>query len=275
MSDRFLYQARPPVRREFAEALYARINWEPVRNRIGFRDLAAQLRRPKVLVPFLLVLAFFAACAQKILTTNFHAAAEVAGITIYETNYLLMEPPGIDPEDLAQGSTEDFEEFRDFLDSLPPFEETLAQLSFTPQFPTWMPPGYALEPNTSFVQPFVDHCLQSNYWHQTSQTDTIFLMACEDPGFRGDVKVAPDKWEAIMLNGIPALLIRGNWDWIPVSWPVPTPEPGERYVKVFWDDKAGYTLEWNYDGVSYRLEIYTEGFSEEDFIRIAESMIPE
>ncbi|MCJ7584922.1 MAG: hypothetical protein MUO30_09170, partial [Anaerolineales bacterium] len=76
---------------------------------------------------------------------------------------------------------------------------------------------------------------------------------------RGSIKMTE-------VNSIPAVLIRGDWDYHKVFETLPSPDNGYE-----WDKQAALQLIWREGEMVYRIYAIDSPASAEDLIRMAES----
>ena len=149
-------------------------------------------------------------------------------------------------------------------------DEALSTILFSPALPKYLPEGYHVN-QASFNDYAGMDALSVFYLDMPDSSNYIWLTArqvSDDSTY--ETKVAHGKWEKLDINGVQAIFERGNWgDYASAA----TPMPGENYVRVFWDDDRGYSLYWTKENVRYLLRTYDTEIAEDDFIRIAKSMI--
>jgi len=80
--------------------------------------------------------------------------------------------------------------------------------------------------------------------------------------------VAPGSYKEVQVNGKPAILVRGDWDYLQRGF-VPLEETRQEFVSR-WDRDAGLQLYWPDGDVMYHLYAWQD-VSAEDLIRMAES----
>jgi hypothetical protein len=269
MNEELLYKLRPPIHEEFAEAFKQKVT-RTTSTHSRWHDFHGLISQPRVWLPTLLGLVILAACIQQLLSPDFHKADEIAGTTIYETTYRLVPSKSIEwfQETMSQqplsvpsdqgahpGLTKD---------------EALSAILFSPALPKYLPEGYHVY-KASFNDYMGNDALSIYYLDMTDSSNYIWLTARQTSDDAShEIIVAPGKWDALEINGVQAIFERGNWgDWASAA----TPTPGEDYVRVFWDDNRGYSLYWTKENIRYELHTYVADIAEDDFIRIAKSMI--
>ncbi|MBI3158154.1 MAG: hypothetical protein HYZ26_00970 [Chloroflexi bacterium] len=239
MNDEFLMNARPAVRPEFAAGLYQRLN-QPTR----LERANAFLRTRRGLATALAALLLLAACAQQVLSLDYHLAAELDGIAVYEMNYRIVRLPDRDYSMINdwQATTAEWQPLG--------AATTLGEAPYVLTLPINLPAGFG-EPEAMTQHPLwmdqdqpLTHVLR---WRTESGGSAIYLevasrkrepvflsigsaghteddLATPPAGVRtfalealtGEFQplkldVAPEKWEEIEVNGRPAVLVRGDW----------------------------------------------------------------
>lgn len=272
MNDQFLNDARPRVRQAFVNSLYQRLQDQrrPIRpnRRLGFA---------LIVLSMLLV----GAVVWQFLTTNAHFVTEINGITINEMNYQIIdaqdfEPVERNPNALSRpGPAREPENVFDIM----------ARLPYKINLPTWLPEGIKLN-ELNYDDVGVREAFFHLEWYNEDGL-LLGLMVHEiGKGMEEALNAAPDTWTQVEINGIDAVLVRGDFR-VPFA-------SIDDYVKYFadggtwrpgyWDNDLGLRLMWSYEGVFYQLSspAFCPPFScyslqkltEEELLKITESMIP-
>lgn len=140
---------------------------------------------------------------------------------------------------------------------VPTEEMTLSELRevvpFDFKLPSWTPEGLTLVEETVRYTP--DFKMAVMRW--TGEDGRSYLSLSVDPA-RPEVEyiVGSDSVEEVEVNGETAALIDGGWDADSKSW----------------SNAYGRTLRWQHEGVEYRLQSWAEWITNEDLVRVAESM---
>jgi hypothetical protein len=249
MNDDFLHQYRKPPRREFADRL--------------FRQISAANRRHEMLTQIKplsrrLALSFAALCLVFTLALAVSPAARakfldvvrpVGGLTFIET---LDYPGSKGPEKL-----------------FPEQKVTLAQAqeSFPASFslPAYVPQGMVFNPEdvTLMNSPKYDVAYVYMYWEIQREDRSMGRIGLRvfhrleqaQPG-QGDWIVGPGSVEEVQINGQPAGLVRGAWD----------------YNSQQWGAEDLLQLTWEKDGIQYYLSSTESTASVEELVKMAESM---
>lgn len=238
MNDDFLIRFRKPPRREFAAALYQRIN-APMNTQRNFR-----LRR------FTFAAALGVALIAALLVSPAARAAfnglirQIGGITYLE--------PEQDPDQrpLREDEVTLVPEERLSL------EQARTRVAFDIQLPTWTPEGYSMSPTVRV----------SYFPHETLGTNPfVYITWIKSTNGGGQIELAvsqPVNWvidldhlQEVQINGQPAGLTGGSWN----------------YDTGAWDTTHNdLTLTWMHHDVMYLLR--SSGTLVEDLIRMAESI---
>ncbi len=255
MNDKFLYENRPALRKEFSSALYQRINaaypQRPAHNIFQLRGWAWKMAAAGVLVCGLLLVTFSGAVRADLVDW----VKSIAGFTVEERQTfspagasdgenpapqaVLPAPtlaPGITPSDTPTL-------YPTIVVMYTPESITslLANAPFSFDLPGYLPAGFSLDENSA-VQANSGEWVMLNWTKPASddsRTDTIeFLVENEPPSYT--LKVGDQGAQEVQINGQPGLLIQGNWR-----------NGGQ------WDPVAGVEIHWMLGNLHYRL-IYNE-----------------
>ncbi|KAA3648414.1 MAG: hypothetical protein DWQ07_05310 [Chloroflexi bacterium] len=289
MNDRFMYASQPELRPQFVEELYANISKQRGLLHL-LKQVPLHIRRPRVWVSLLVILLLFVACARQFISPEAHHAANINGINLVETNYI---PHVMSWYFSNEGAEEAIEsiilshgEFASDEQYMVPLDEAIDQLPYTFNMPTWVPESYSLigevRENPSMRRLFA-------IWVSEEKDGRIQLVTHQATS--GQIKAAPGKWEVIEINGVEVVVIRGRFG--PLFESIEDYraflESDEKEIRTYWDDDLGTQIVWIDNGVYFQLGspgfIGAAGYfsplqstdfaSEEDLIRMAESMIIE
>jgi hypothetical protein len=306
MNDEFLMNARPALRPEFAARLYDRLN-----HPTGLERADAFLRTRRGLATALAALLLLAACAQQVLSLDYHLAAELDGIAVYEMNYRIVRVPDREYSMINDWQPTDAEWQR--LGAA----ATVGEAPYELTLPTTLPAGFG-EPEAMTRHPLwmaqdrpVTHLLR---WRTERGGSAIYLEVAPsklEPVFliigpagqttppsggqivtveaiSGEfqllkINVAPETWEEAQVNDRPAVLVQGDWS-LPEStlmqlvlmqdnWILPPAEDDKlRAEKIYWEDTLGLHLYWIEGDYTFHLAAYGITLQPEDLIAIAESI---
>jgi hypothetical protein len=229
MSDEFLYQqlsAPPP--RELARALYAKID-RPVKTPVRVLFLR---RLALGFTALLLALALTLAVSPGARAYLAAFVREIGGLSFEESD---LYPGGGGPVHTVP--TE-----------IISFADVQAGLPFPIGLPAWVPDGMIPREDVS-VTLFSDEFTPVEISWGNGQAG--FAMTVMQPV---SVYVGRGSIEEVLVDGRPAALIRGGWD----------------YDRQEWNDSLALTLEWELGDHIYRLETAT--LDAATLIRIAESI---
>ncbi len=260
MNDRFLYQARPPVREAFAQQLYARLSrppwWRALWETYRRQSRALRWAMTLTLLTLVAACAYVATAPRNIYIDGFGWVQEHSlKTTLYVSD---THPPSNDPV-LSKPPTP------------VPFEEADALLDGRLKAPHWTPPGYQ-RLRDGYMPPLIpSHWYDSLVWKRPELVSqqglilTMMTMSSED----GYVEAPRRRWKVVHFRDVTAILVQGgfNWNDLPsaMEW-----EAGKTTLK--WDDHLGYSLYWHEDGIAYTLWTYdAPDISADDLIRMAES----
>ncbi len=258
MNDEFLTQFREAPRAEFANALYERISQQPqphfswkIVNKLTLRNAAAML------VLMLLV----AACVYAVVEKRWNKVGD-----IWVNVQIDPELPQVEISYLCRAPVADLE--------VANLVEAKAALKFEFMFPSWAPEGFALRNRMNIFSPWSEKSL-SAFWESQDGGDPIGICLdyrwYEVPGTINPMyenvatgMVAPGSFKEVEVQGHPAVLVRGDWNWYM------QPVEGEPQA-LQWDENFGLSLYWTDENVSYRLWTYNPAVSAKDLIEMAES----
>ncbi len=266
MNDDFLYRARPPLRRDFADQLYERVQrlpwWMGVWG--GYRSRKLTIRNAFLA----LLIVAVAACTYAVTTPrNVHVdgfgwVQEHRGQrTLYAADSWNSSAPSVPSSPPSLVSVEVADEMLD------------GRL----KFPTWVPEGYQLV-NSGLRPPLIpSHWDTLVTWRREGSADgqgdlILYLRSQGIPPLEGHeesyVEAPRHRWEEVHFRNVTAILVKGHFDWR--SMP-PLEEWQDGKFVIRWSDDLGYSLHWHEDGIAYLLETYDRGLLPQELIKIAES----
>lgn len=236
MNDDFLTNFRKTPRREFAAALYERINI-PMKEQRNFN-----WKRLTVAAALCLALAaalVFSPNAQAALTYIF---LEIGGVTYIE------EDPAAGPTATPLPESA----ITTVPSEMLPLAEARKKFTFEISLPAWVPDGYVMTPSVRlFYFPGDLTFVEISWWGPNFADGPIILSISR-----------PVKWEVdlshvqeVQINGQPAGLTGGGWD----------ADTGQ------WDTvEHNLTLTWLRGDAMYQL--HSPGITAEEIIQVAESI---
>lgn len=301
MNDEFLTLHRPAVRPQFAAGLYDRLN-RPTR----VQSAKDYLHTRRGLATALAALLLLAACAREIqqaLGPNYHLAAELGGIAVYEMNYRIELIPNQENEIVKvwRTTSADWQPLRTAtIIGESPYELTIP--AYIPshfsspeamtQHPIWMaqdqPAFHVLRWQTESRESAIylvttGRTLPPIFLGLNPVTTNVPQLVLQPTDWQATIlKVAPEKWGGTQVNGQPAVVVRGDWS-IPQSnlmqlileqdgWTLSVEVDEPRAEKIFWEDRLGLHLYWTDGSYLFHLAVYGEFLQLEDLIAIAESI---
>lgn len=232
MNDDFLTRYRKSPPREFAAALYERINFPMPAPRNIF------LRRFMIAGAISLALIAAFAFSPNARASMMHLFKQVGGITF------------IGPDEPSSDPTETPEPERTVPEERLSLAEAQAKLPFAISLPTWVPEGFS-QSDTVRISYFGDKFtpVEITYYGPDPQVGNIVLMV----GQRVNWLVDLNSVQEVKINGESAGLTGGSWNADTGEWS--------------GDDVS---LTWMHGDVMYKLD--SRGLSADQLIRIAESI---
>lgn len=250
MSDKFIYAAMPQPSREFTDALWARLATEKEKPqpKSRIRIPSSPLRRVwRLAAASFVVLAALVVAVPPLRSAALQAISTIAGIEFDQTQEYPYEQP-IQYNELRLG-----------------LDEARASLPFTFELPTWTPDGYALQPEVMILlgESVSEIAAATNvyvYWRNDRGNNLILIAQVPELADCPTclIPVGSDSTVEVSVNGLPAALTRGAWN----------------VDSETWDENGMISLRWHTDQALYMLTAVEASISEEQLIRIAES-IPE
>ncbi len=239
MDDKFLYQNRPPLRSGFSENLYVRLSNLALQKRESNKTFKFVFRfAVACLLVFTLLLTLFEPVRANVLDLIKH----IAGFTVEEST----SAPVIDEANATV--------YVDNYCTPQPLTTALKNLPFAFSMPAYIPERFVFNNDVIVTKSSI-----SMSWVDKHQGE-ILLRA--EQNWDMTFQAGMDSAEKISINGQPALLIRGWWDW--------------RNSK--WDQNLGVLqLYWRKDGLLYSLMtespiLAVKVLNEDELIKIAESI---
>lgn len=255
MNDEFLYQEPPPLRGEFVDKLYVKISNDGNGWAQFLHSMLLNPKRWRVAATFTIGLIIIVACARLLLEPR---NVQVGTMWVQEGGDTISVPKmwgGIGEEEPVLSS--------------PPMpitaDEAIGMVPYKMKVPEWTPEGFSLLQDTVRPPNFPTWDIWL-YW-SNSQNEQIELFATE---MQLAIHVPRGMWEEVSVNGLPAVLVRGDFPWRQLP-PPDSPEWNTGF-ELTWDKNAGYQLTWTQEGAWFRLRTFGQYLDKEDLIRMAESM---
>jgi hypothetical protein len=207
MNDDFLHQYRKPPTREFSDKLYKTISQQERSAAMLYRSIPTIRRLAAGFAVLGLVFTMLVASSPSARARFLDVVRNVGGLTFIET----FEYPG--------GSG---------MEKLFP-EQKMGLAQARQVFPIWVdlpeytPEGFYL--NTEDVTVMVASEYTHSYLHVYMETGkefssriSIMVQYQKDTSPNGGLIVAPDSVEEVLVNGQPAGLVRGSWNYDTKEW---------------------------------------------------------
>ncbi len=216
MNDDFLYQHRPPVRKEFADNLYQHVSQAEKKGSYFVKRTAVSLWKYAVaaVIGFSLLFTLFGPARASVL----RLIRSIGGFNVEEVE----AAPTFPPNPTVYSYTPQ---------ALP---EALQGLPFSFAMPAYVPDGYTLSDDVTVAQ---SKSWVSLIWTNASGQE-LNLLVQQDWDL--SLPAGAEGAEEIQINGEPALLLRGGWS--NGTW-----DTGKNMLQLYWRH-AGliYTFEfWN------------------------------
>lgn len=144
-------------------------------------------------------------------------------------------------------------------------DEAIGMVPYKMKLPEWTPEGFSLLQDTVRPPNFPTWDILL-YW-SNSQNEQIELFSTE---MQLAIHVPRGMWEEVSVNGLPAVLVRGEFPYS--QMPPPDSPEWETGFELTWDKNAGHQLTWTQGGAWFRLQTFGQYLDKEDLIRMAESM---
>jgi hypothetical protein len=245
MNDDFIYKALPKVPKDFAQSLYARISANSRRSaRSGMRPVARIPRRLQVAI---LVLGVFllVAWSQVRLWIRY---VPIGDLWIVEFSHLTQ--PAADVQSIPTPRPFSTEIIDGNVVIILPGPDYLS--------PGWIPEEFSA---TQIPGPGYSYEDSIGMWSNDNQ-ETIRLFAVPKAGGARPY-APPGMYKEVRVNDQPAILVFGRL--------APNP-PENPQAQRKWDKSLGLQLSWGLGDVIYTLETLGPYTTEDDLIRMAESM---
>jgi hypothetical protein len=258
MNEELLIQFRKTPRTEFADALYKRISrksqphfpWKMV-NKLTFRNAGVMF----------ILLFLVAACVYAVVEKRWNKIGEI-WVNVQNDPKVPLVIIG----NFEKGPAGD--------DEAANLAEARSALNFEFSFPSWAPTGFALG-NTINISPWSEKNL-SAFWESENGGTPIGIYidyrwfevaGANNPMYESvaTLPVAPGSYEEVDVQGQPAVLVHGDWNWN-MGEPGATPE-----TTLGWNENNGLSLYWIESDVAYLLWTYNPDVSAKDLITMAES----
>lgn len=250
MNDDFIYKALPNVRKGFAESLYARISAQsPIITGHKRSPRLKNLRWSHAAL-IMLVLLLLVAWSQIRLWIRYVPIGDLwlveFSITQPASDIQTTESiptPGQLPTAIINDGTQSI---------------TVYMLRFDYLAPDWIPEGFSA---TTIPGPGYSYEESIGMWsNDTGETIRLFVVPTEG-GARP--YAPPGMYKEVQLNGQPAILVYGR---------LAPNSPEHPQAQRKWDETLGLQLTWSIDDGIYTLESLGSYVTEQDLIRMAESM---
>ncbi len=261
MNDKFLKQFYEAPRTKFADVLYEHISQQP-QPRFA-QTMATKLTYRNIVIVFVLLF-LVAACVYAVVEKRWNKVGEI-WVDVQST----QKPPTVIQSDLYKGMAGDME--------VADLVEAKTALKFEFGFPSWAPEGFVLDDRLN-ISPWSAKTL-SAFWKSQDGGDPIGIFLKSRwylvPGTKNPIlgsvstwPVVPGSFEEVEVQGRPAVLVRGDWNW----WHMQVVEDETAEMELEWDEQNGISLYWTDGDISYLLWTYDPAVSAEDLIKMAESV---
>ncbi len=240
MNDEFLSAYREAPSREFSSDLYGQLVQMPS----GGAGFKLDDWRKAILIAAIALLAPLMVAMT--VSPDARAAIQMVIQTIGGMKYHVSNdyPGGSEPVQTIPSQTMTLAEAR-------------AALSFELRLPEQAPEGYIFEDVVTVTQ-WPDTPMTSAMCIWQSDTNRVILTINNAPSRLGydQLMIGPDSIREVQVRGLPGSLVYGAWNLNARAW-----------------SKEGImTLHWLEDGLSYALTGMQSGITEEDLLRMAESI---
>jgi len=264
MNDEFLTKLHKTPRAAFADALYERISQQSQPRFPRILGQRLTLRNSAIMLVLIFVVA---ACVYAVTDRGWR---KIGGIWVQvERTFKVTLEPSI-PVSAEELEAQD-------LDCVT-VEEAKEILRFDFRVPAWVPEGFRFEDKICGIDGTSDFAVL--FWAGADEYSSIQLMLQNLEWFdiaSQEYKVGePTIWgpvgqgsyKEVQVNGQPAVLVRGDWDYLQRGFAPIGEVPQE--IESRWDSKAGLQLHWEAGEVMYHLFAWQD-VSPEDLIKMAES----
>ena len=240
MNDDFIHRALPKVRKHFAQSLYARISTATHRHPQAQIHLMQRIPRRLQVALILLGVLILVAWSQIQLWIRYVPIGDLWLIEFSSSTQQVPSEQSIPP--------------------VIPTSEDISIYTFDPPYPVpdWIPDGFSA---TTIPGPGYAYEDSIGMW-SNDDGETIRLFAV--PKSRGARPYAPPGlYKEVRVNGQPAILVFGRL----------APNSSENpQAQRQWDKTLGLQLSWGVEHHIFTLETLGSYISEDDLIRMAESI---
>jgi hypothetical protein len=240
MNDDFIYRALPKVRKNFAQSLYAKISVDGHRSSRAGRNPLRRIPRRWQAAIFILGVLLLVAWSQIRLWIRY---VPIGNLWLIEFSSLTQQVPS-----------------EQIIPPVIPTSEDISIYTFDPPYPVpdWIPDGFSA---TTIPGPGYSYEDSIGMW-RNDDGKTIRLFAV--PKSRGARPYAPPGlYKEVRVNGQPAILVFGRL----------APNSAENpQAQRQWDKTLGLQLSWGVEHHIFTLETLGPYITEDDLIRMAESI---
>jgi len=254
MTDNFLFENRPSVRKEFAETLYQRLSRKYPDSRLTTKGkMNMNGRKVWIVAPLALLVAFgvLLAASSEVRANVVDFIRSIAGFEVQESS--LSPLAGLDSEagtgavpagaqDVAVLSTVEIPALV--------LEDVLQDPPFEFEIPQTAPAGFVLD-NDAAVASSQTWVFLS--WSNPNGAEIEMLVEQEYTGYVLTYGEASTR--EVIVNDQPALLVLGGWD-----------------ASHVWDESYGVELHWQHDGRYYRLIWHQMGGEHNEIMALSEAV---
>lgn len=253
MNDDFIYRALPKVRKNFAQSLYAKISVDRHRSSRAGRNPLRRIPRRWQAAIFILGVLLLVAWSQIRLWIRYVPIGnlwliEFSSLTQQTPNDQVVKPFVPGPQQLPTAIIE-----------INGTEVILWNTyMFTNLAPDWIPEGFS---ETNIPGAGYSYEESIGMWSNDSHETIRLFVVPESGGARP--YAPPGMYKEVRVNGQPAILVVGR---------LAPNSPENPHAQRVWDETLGLQLTWSAENSIYTLETLGPYVSEEDLIRMAESM---
>lgn len=259
--DEFLHTLRADPRPAFAEELYTRIAYQRRGRMLPRMKLFAPRRMVWATTALCLVVAVVGWASPTARAEVMAALRQIGGLAFDELD---AYPQGwadpVDPKMIVPEETLSIADAR-------------ARLPFAFGLPTWVPDGFVLI-DEARVMFFNEQPHNAQFmWRKDDPEDpniwtTITLLVEPRKGGEGSIVIGRGSAEEVQINGEPAALVRGAWNADTHQWETNDITPQTELSGI----GNMINLHWVANDVGYHLSGVKDSVSEEDLIRLADSI---
>lgn len=244
MNDQFLYDCRPPVRQEFKESLYGRLDDLSKETYFPMKGLHMTMRHNLALIIPVILIASLGILYS--LTGDVRAEVDkvirnIAGFFVNET---AVSPISEDIQAIHISASEiptmeAQKTMTPYWVDIPAYsvKEVIQNPPFDFSLPAYIPEGFELESDAAIA---LSKSWVSLGWVGDRNTEIEMLVEREYTGY--SLPAGVDSAEEVEVNGQPAMLVRGGWTgdagWqadygMEVHW-----QKGGRYYRLIWHQRS-------------------------------------